>query len=518
MALQSHLFRLPRELRDAIYHHYLFEVDGYHFDHETGKLRASNKRCIDLALTHTCRSIATEIRNLALQINTVHFATVQSEKLRLIAGRFEMLMHTLHTHRYEAWRSLSAQFRAPETDAKIALKYPQFSRLLDDIYVAGARPETFVRPGGPVLDFEQWGDADSVRREFVHYMLELYSAAPGYAHALTRHWRDHVSSFMATNNPLVESPLLLSNVRPWIIPSEERVEEMEAVLSYRWITDNDFWKRIDWRFSAVTAAIRFLASASSGTRLAMRQVVLHEDRTSVANPECHAEGLITFCKQNPRLRVERRVNIWRTLSSNHRQPFFDEIKFLEEAVEPDDLTRIMNGSDSSYSLKIAQNFDAWMREALALPAKGMPAGSFTMVFDGNPYLGQSPEVFEMVKLDAAWQVAQDLWYARHSITPNIATRLRGSIWISEAFPQAISDIVDGRSSIRCNFPTGELYDARLLLNSNIDVLPHSDSGFPAIDLWKRWIKDRLRNRFCPSPPMPPSFWHIARERVLQEIE
>lgn len=73
---------LPRELRDIIYHHYVFELDGYHFDYETGKLRASNKRRIDLALEYTCRIVAKEMHHLALESNILHFSTVDIERVK----------------------------------------------------------------------------------------------------------------------------------------------------------------------------------------------------------------------------------------------------------------------------------------------------------------------------------------------------------------------------------------------------------------------------------------------------
>lgn len=51
-------FTLSRELRDNIYYHYVFEPDGYHYDYESGKFRASGNRSIDLALTYSCKSVS----------------------------------------------------------------------------------------------------------------------------------------------------------------------------------------------------------------------------------------------------------------------------------------------------------------------------------------------------------------------------------------------------------------------------------------------------------------------------
>ena len=76
---------LPRELRDMIYHHYIFEPDGYHYDYESGKLRTSKKCRIYLALERTCKVVAQEMHHLALGSNVLHFWTVDTERIN--AGR-----------------------------------------------------------------------------------------------------------------------------------------------------------------------------------------------------------------------------------------------------------------------------------------------------------------------------------------------------------------------------------------------------------------------------------------------
>lgn len=48
-------------------------------------------------------------------------------------------------------------------------------------------------------------------------------------------------------------------------------------------------------------------------RQQMRRLVFHEDHQSVAYPECHAKGLIPFCRENPALRVERQASLWRDI-------------------------------------------------------------------------------------------------------------------------------------------------------------------------------------------------------------
>lgn len=72
---ESLLFRLPRELRDEIYHYYVLEEDGYHHDATSDKLRQASGRPINLSLQYTCKKTATEMEGLALQVNRVTFRT-----------------------------------------------------------------------------------------------------------------------------------------------------------------------------------------------------------------------------------------------------------------------------------------------------------------------------------------------------------------------------------------------------------------------------------------------------------
>jgi hypothetical protein len=106
--------------------------------------------------------------------------------------------------------------------------------------------------------------------------------------------------------------VLSSSPALWAIPTEVELDDMEASCppdAYN--TQND--DRLDFRFSAAAVAIQFLQSIPPSTRFCVRKIILKEDRKSSAYSECHGRGLISFCIENPLLRVERRVNIWRTV-------------------------------------------------------------------------------------------------------------------------------------------------------------------------------------------------------------
>jgi hypothetical protein len=72
----SFLFRIPRELRDEIYHYYVNEDDGYHENSASGKLRLANGGSIDLSMQYTCKRVAAEVDGLALEVNTITFHTM----------------------------------------------------------------------------------------------------------------------------------------------------------------------------------------------------------------------------------------------------------------------------------------------------------------------------------------------------------------------------------------------------------------------------------------------------------
>jgi hypothetical protein len=54
--LQSIFFRLPRELRDDIYAHYVWEEHGYHHDSSSGKLRRLDGAKVELSMSYTCET------------------------------------------------------------------------------------------------------------------------------------------------------------------------------------------------------------------------------------------------------------------------------------------------------------------------------------------------------------------------------------------------------------------------------------------------------------------------------
>ncbi|KAK1762128.1 hypothetical protein QBC33DRAFT_462101, partial [Phialemonium atrogriseum] len=238
--------------------------------------------------------------------------------------------------------------------------------------------------------------------------------------------------------------ILLQDPEPWAIPTEDYLTDLDYAFDGRpgsW----DYFDGSKYRFSAAAAAIEFLRSLQKNRRVQIRKILLQEDHQAVSNPACHAQGLIPFCQENPLLRVERRVNLWRNV-------FLGHVWHSRQVHDPEDI------SPADIAWDVTAHVAEWIVEALTLISAGMPAGSFTMVLDGEPAPGRCSEIFQTIlQRDVAWQSALDECYARELLpTPSSYQRRSNTCYTFEDFPQAVRDIVNNTSLVRCNFDPGEL--------------------------------------------------------------
>ena len=505
---------LPRELRDIIYHYYVFEDEGYHFNYELGKLQASNNRPISLTLMYTCKSIAAEMRGLSLRTNVIKFLPIYSERERIKAGRFHLQVCRLSEEKHSMVGSI-ARSRSPsrrrsrppvdehsllsEEAEDVARNYPEYLPLFKAIYTRA------LTPGEPLSrSTDRCGEAPSSYRQFINYAFKLLYADSDFTGWLVRFNRPPMS--------MLDRVVSLSPT-PWVIPSEHEVDEMDRNLSEllnlsvpwksrlsRTVTLEKTWKRIKYHYSAATAAIYFLKSISSTSRLQIRNIVLSENRECIAFPECHALGLIPFCSENPRLHIERRVNLWRAVL-----PGGSYTSLFDFAQPYDNLHYYASVHIDSHD--ITDSFAIWMTEVLALFNAGMPVQSFSFVFDGDPDPIQSSQIFAIVKKRAGWQVALDQWYLQDSLTPSFS--LRGNRFYQyEAFAQTIEDMIKGRSCFRCNFPIGSIWDVGQVLEKNRHCRTYRD--------WVRSWWDDLVPREIPTLPPLPEWLKFRNEQVILE--
>lgn len=240
-----------------------------------------------------------------------------------------------------------------------------------------------------------------------------------------------------------------AHARPGSLTIEDYTREHHG------ISDNRVMKR-KYFLSAASIAIEFLERIPV-QRTNIRDIILDEKDPCGNYWECHGLGLIDFCKENPGLRIERRVNVWRNIwpiDSTDYQP--------EMGWDRDDREGI---SEENFTERVAR----WIVEALALVPAGMPRGSFTLVLNGDPAPEKCTQLFRKVQRDAAWQIALDESFDRGHLPPETAYHERRRIWgyIYEGFPQALQEISAGTCrAIRANFDVGEPWDAEAMIEAH----------------------------------------------------
>lgn len=230
-------------------------------------------------------------------------------------------------------------------------------------------------------------------------------------------------------------------------------------------------------FSAAAVAIRFLNRLPESQRLYLRNIVVDENRISVGFPECHALGLIPFCRENPRLRVRRSVNIWRTIPLKMKIP-----GILLASVLFEDPTPRPNSSDNNYDTRlVATELRPWVLSALEAVDMGLPASSFSFVLDGDPDINLSSELFDtVIHPGVAWEKAH-----REILGP------REDTWNSKDGARGIEPLFSRHSIFQSNFNLGQPWDYTTLIEEHKN---------PSTDSWQREFKAFTTAEFEVSNP------------------
>ncbi|KAF9881881.1 hypothetical protein CkaCkLH20_01027 [Colletotrichum karsti] len=500
-----HFFDLPREVRDMIYVDYVFIQGGYILNFDSNKLRGANGSLIDLTLMLTCKTIAKEMKGVALSSNTLNFSTELSEEHRRTAGRFGELVKTLYNTQGTKMNQIYPNFLSIPDDLwrKLSEIDPKFAPYVDLIrrrpHWNDRRAVDNVGPPGSC------GETPSVFRRFVRSALQTLVS---HRHCFDAQEFENFERGRRISDAIRLEKLTNLNPDLWAIPSAQEVELMISSMGKgpnkyfekRWLHGSAGYQlnHVKHRYSAAAVAIRFLRSLPKDTRSSIRRIVLDEDWSAVAFAECHAQGLIPFCQENPHLRVERRVSMWRTI-----------LQTMSSAC--DTFTSPHEGAALGAD-QISHSVAVWILEALELEPAGMPLGSYTMVLDGDWTIS---EIFQrVVRRDAAWQAAVDVclerglilpvsWDVRRADPRNITGMASGGVkrsnkwYLFEGFPQAVEDIVAGRSVVKCAFELadawGDSYDVEKLAEEHKHW---------TLDDWKAGWFVREKESFEPDPPSP----------------
>ncbi|KAK2740002.1 hypothetical protein CKAH01_07171 [Colletotrichum kahawae] len=476
MPPQPGFLSLPREIRDIAYKFYVVAEGGYTCNPEklaerilsqyrdetaasldvSGILQRADLQPIDLNLSYTCKVVAQEMSGVALRTNTVTFSTFTSAELRLLAARF----HSLVVGRFDGDRNGLLGFAghtiSAEACQQLKVKFPQFGQLLDRM----------VRQGGAHHMRGTYGEVPSVYRAFQKDALRAIAGSETGRKRLDRYWYEKHGRWA----PHIPSLLVVRcEIDHWAVPSAQdmqylgscQMEDLDFVSMVTRLRD-----RTNYRFSAAAAAIHVLQSLPLTIRRQLRRVVLEEDREAVADPQCHVLGLIPLCQENPLLRVERRVNLWRNA--------FQRDAYYRRSPEMRYKAKYRYTSWAMDSTQVTANVSSWVGEALALESAGMPPGSFSLVLDGQPVRWQCTQVFQLiVQRDAAWQEAWNQSLDR-GILPALSWFDRkgeswghnAPDWAFDKWPQALRDIAEGTSIVRCNFDVGDPWSVEQIVDEH----------------------------------------------------
>jgi hypothetical protein len=340
--------------------------------HELGRHRKECQDRNDLSLRSTCQLIAHETRGIVLKSNTVQVWTFDSEDIRTPAGHFDLLLKMIG-----AWKAeflLRHDARTNGIDAAIYVyveeHHPQFIHVVEALQGAG-----LLNNSAEFTSTELWKETPSRIRHFIESVSTMIAARPNFSNVVTQ------SPYFAEELEQPD-PRLIMNIHhaAWSIPTEEDIATMRACLEPYSIDANptceaQYWDKEKYRFSAAATVIAFLNSISTETRLQIHRLVLNEDRMAVAWPECHGQGLITFCQENPNLHIERRVNLSHCILPAAMAPPYTVARNehrIHDYVSAGYVSRGYPGRGG-----VAD----WIMEASRLPSLGLPPNSFTLVID-----------------------------------------------------------------------------------------------------------------------------------------
>ncbi|KAH7201099.1 hypothetical protein BKA60DRAFT_581926 [Fusarium oxysporum] len=219
-------------------------------------------------------------------------------------------------------------------------------------------------------------------------------------------------------------------------------------------------------FSATATAIRFLDRLPAEQRTQIRKLTLHEDSPSVNMPSLHAQGLVPLFKENPLLRVERRVSLFGC---------------IDNFAGPNTDWKTRAKTRPFYGPSFLPKLQSWLIDALAMRDLDVPAGSFTFTLEGGTHGELCTDVFQRCVLmgiaeDEAFNKCRELGLFT-SIDSIAGTPDR--VPLDPRFKEAIEHLVNQTLILRSDFSPGVPVDP--------DALVEESKGYDDVeDLVERW--------------------------------
>ncbi|OBS22894.1 hypothetical protein FPOA_09217 [Fusarium poae] len=223
------------------------------------------------------------------------------------------------------------------------------------------------------------------------------------------------------------------------------------------------------RFSAVANAIRFLETRlSSEQRRDIRSLVLIEDFPSVNSPSAHAQGLATFYRENPHLRVERRVDLMGCMFPAVASPTYVANYLRNPDTYP--------GGSETYDRGIRSRITQWLLDALAVTDVGIPAEAFTLVLQAGCYKDLFTDLFQQhIHNEIAWHRAFKALHPHINIDGPVNWRylIIQDVLMDTQEASALETLANGTSPIlRSDFNSGVAHEIDTIINDTSHFEPH----------------------------------------------
>ncbi|KAF2655915.1 hypothetical protein K491DRAFT_715765 [Lophiostoma macrostomum CBS 122681] len=418
------------------------------------------------------------MQGVALRVNKITFRTFWSLETHESAYLFMETLSSLYHTQKHVLNKLAHRLLTPNIMESAASQFPRLRPLLEnwrlDSTLSSANGwlcDGILGEGNVGL-----GETRSNWVDFVSFTLNLISEHPEYANERQSFKREEL--YCVEFDTLRMHQIL---ARPWAILDKDMVESLADSEDRKWIP-----RTMDERYaySAAAISIRFFESLSHATLSHIREVVIDEDQPSVAYTATHSRGLIPFCRDNPKLRIQRRVNPWTAGFCCDGQ----------------------SGSLPAWS--VTETLGNWIMEALELEKRGMPLHSFQLILDGDPLPEKTTEIFGVVQRHVGLQSALEMCYDQGILRrPSwVERRLQiGYKWTD--LPEVVKKLNAGEYStlIHCNFDLGEPFDYTSFLEENVGGC----KGWTASD-WTAAVRhyNHEPRHFHTEPPLPP--WSALR--------
>ncbi|KAF5987533.1 hypothetical protein FBULB1_1922 [Fusarium bulbicola] len=466
---------LPPELRRIVYEFYYTTADGYSLQPISRKLAVANGTPIDLSLMYTCRLIAQETRDLPLSFNNITVSTVYDPELRPWAGRFDCLLFAQFRKQISLVLLLGDSFLTEEMWVRIEQAFPWFVPHLRDALHQQPRELHQI----DLRDFRCWTFSDSFKystepfRRWSYGMSALCQALEFTLRTLAQtptEQFDRIVEYELLDWEHSGSDRLLNFLdqcfKPWDLPHADVLAKMGRRFGDdhlwptlgAWAPNEDETKEYlaKFRISAASAARDWLNKLPANKRMCIRRLVIIEDYPSVGRQECHAAGLVPFCKENPQLRVNHQVNMLNVIFSRALLNRSRSFQSLELYAGHEIGADAFDQANRVLFYEIAE----WLAEIVSLPEAGMPNESYTFTLDGEPIAFICSRIFQEIVLR---KEAMRLTIERSLPSLDPEVRLYMGLELHRGHGNAFAQLIDNSSFIKANFDPGQLWNAEKML-------------------------------------------------------